>query len=147
MILLSTYRSVCFEGLTCYLYHGCIGPARIPTIRDSRLVLISVWVYPWLMVERLSVTTLSSPKSAIWADSPFFRICIGYLHTFYLFLSWLKASMFLNQIICIHAYLLYTFLHAFMIIDSLDLYNWVTDNCRYARFAYITSWTCWISTL
>jgi hypothetical protein len=67
MIPLSAYRLVCFDGLTCY--HGCISPARIPTIRDGRLDLINVWTYPRLIVECLHVTRLLSSESAILADS------------------------------------------------------------------------------
>jgi hypothetical protein len=69
MILLSAYRLVCFDDLTCYLYHGCIGPARIPTDRDGRLDLINVWTYPRLIVECLHVTSLLSSKSVVLADS------------------------------------------------------------------------------
>ena len=70
-IPLSAYRFVCFEGLTCHLYHGCIGPACIPTIRDDILDLISVWTYPRSMVECLHATTLLSLESAILADNPY----------------------------------------------------------------------------
>jgi hypothetical protein len=63
------YRLVCFEGLIGYLYHGCIGPARIPTVRDSRLDLIGVWIYPCLMVECLHVKSLLSSELAVLADS------------------------------------------------------------------------------
>ena len=66
---LSAYRFVSFEGLICYLYHGCIGPAHIPTVRGGRLDLISVWTYPRSMVECLHATTLLSLESAILADS------------------------------------------------------------------------------
>ena len=70
MISLNAYRFVCFEGLTYYLYHGCIGPACIRTIRDGRLDLISVWTYPHLMVECLHVMSLLlSLESAILADN------------------------------------------------------------------------------
>jgi hypothetical protein len=69
MIPLSAYRFVCFEGLTCYLYHDCIGPARIPTIRDGKLDLISLWTYRRLTDECLYATTLHSLESL--ADSPY----------------------------------------------------------------------------
>ena len=69
--LLNAYRFVCLAGLTSYLYHGCIGPARIPTVRDGRLDLISVWTYPRSMVECLHATTLLSLESAILADGPY----------------------------------------------------------------------------
>ena len=41
-----------------------------PTVRDSRLDLMSVWTYPRLMVECLHVTGLLSSESTILADSP-----------------------------------------------------------------------------
>ena len=65
------HRFVCFEGLICYLYHGCIGPAHIPTVRGGRLDLIGVRTYPRLTVECLHATTLLSLESAILADSPY----------------------------------------------------------------------------
>jgi hypothetical protein len=71
MIPLSTYRFLCFEGLTCYLYHGCIGPARIPTVRDGRLDLISVWTYPHSTDECSYAMTLLSLESVVLADSPY----------------------------------------------------------------------------
>ena len=40
-----------------------------PTVRDSRLDLISVWTYPCLMVECLHVMSLLSLESAVLADS------------------------------------------------------------------------------
>ena len=71
MILLGAYRFVCFEGLTCYLYHGCIGLAHIPTVRDGRLDLISVWMYTHSTDGCLYATTLLSLESAILANSPY----------------------------------------------------------------------------
>ena len=71
MIPLSAYRFVCFEGLTCYVYHGCIGSAHIPTVRDGRFNLKSVWTYPRSTVECLRATTLLSLESAILTDSPY----------------------------------------------------------------------------
>ena len=71
MIPLSAYRFVCFEGLACYFYHGCIGPAHIPTIRDGRLDLISVWTYPHSTDGCMYATTLLSLESTILADSPY----------------------------------------------------------------------------
>ena len=65
------HRFVCFEGLICYLYHGCIGPARIPTVRDGRLDLTGIWTYPCSTDECLCVTTLLSLESAILADNPY----------------------------------------------------------------------------
>ena len=65
------YIFVCFEGLTYYLYHSCIGLACIPTIRDNRLDSIGVWTYPRLMVECLHVMCLLSSGSAVLADSPY----------------------------------------------------------------------------
>jgi hypothetical protein len=38
MIPLSVYRFVFFERLTCYLYHGCIDPAR------TSLLEIIYWI-------------------------------------------------------------------------------------------------------
>jgi len=67
------HRFVCFEGLICYLYHGCIGPARIPTVRDGRLDLMSVWTYPHLTDECPYATTFLSPESAVLADSPYIK--------------------------------------------------------------------------
>ena len=60
---------MCFEGLTCYLYHSCIGLARIPTVRDGRLDLISVWTYPCLIVEFLHVTSFVSLESTVLANN------------------------------------------------------------------------------
>ena len=77
--------------------------------KDSRLDLIGVQVYTRLMVEWLHAMTLLSLESAILPIPYLLRIYIGCLHAFYLFLSWLKASMFLNQIICFHAYLFTSF--------------------------------------
>ena len=71
MILLSAYRFICFEGLICYLYHGCISLAHILTNRDGRLDLKSVWTYPRSTVECLHATTLLSLESVILADSPY----------------------------------------------------------------------------
>jgi hypothetical protein len=80
MIPLSAYRFICFDGLTCYLYHGCIGSARIPTVRDDRLDLISVWTYPCLIVECLHVTSLLSMELAVLADSlSFENILVVYM--------------------------------------------------------------------
>jgi len=69
MIPLSAYRFVCFEGLTYFLYHGCISLARIPTVRDGRLDLISIWTYPRLIVECLHVSSLLSLESVVLADN------------------------------------------------------------------------------
>jgi hypothetical protein len=68
MIPLSAYRFVRFEGLTCYLYHGCTGPTRIPTVRDGRLDLINVWTYPHSTDEGSDATTLLSLESIVLAD-------------------------------------------------------------------------------
>ena len=62
---------MCFEGLTCYLYHSCIGQARIPTVRDGRLDLISVWTYPRPTDECPYAMTLLSLELAVLADSPY----------------------------------------------------------------------------
>ena len=69
--LLNAYRFVCLAGLTSYLYHGCIGPARIPTVRDGRLDLISVWTYPRSTDEYLYAMTLLSLESTILAHNPY----------------------------------------------------------------------------
>jgi hypothetical protein len=71
-----------------------------PTVRDIRLNLIGVWIYPRSMVECLHVTSLLSSESAIYMLLHAFigtrTLRIYWLFTcFYLFLSWLKASMFI----------------------------------------------------
>ena len=68
-IPISAYRFICSEGLACYLYHGCISLALIPTIRDGRLYLISIWTYPRLIVECLHVMSLLSLESVVLADN------------------------------------------------------------------------------
>ena len=69
MILLSVYRFVFLVGLICYLYHGCIGLARTPTVRDNQLDSIGVWIYPCLIVECLHVASLLLLELDILADS------------------------------------------------------------------------------
>ena len=93
---LSMNRFIFFEDLTCYLYHGCIGPAGIPTVRDVIFDLISVWTYPCLIVECLHVSSLLSLESVVLVDSLSFENTYWLFLYFYLFLSWLKANMFLN---------------------------------------------------
>jgi hypothetical protein len=48
-------------------------PARIPTVRDDRLDLISVWTYPHSKDEGLYATTLLPLESAILANSPYIK--------------------------------------------------------------------------
>jgi hypothetical protein len=71
MIPLSAYRFICFEGLTYYVYHCCIDPSHIPTVRNGRLDLISVRTYPRLTDECLYATTLLSLELVVLADSPY----------------------------------------------------------------------------
>jgi hypothetical protein len=68
------------------------------TIRDNRLDLIGVWIYPCLIVKFLHVASLPSLESTVLADSLsveniyWLLLCL----CFYLFLPWLNANMFLN---------------------------------------------------
>jgi hypothetical protein len=41
-----------------------------PTVRDIRLNLIGVWIYPRSIVECLHVTSLLSSESAVLANNP-----------------------------------------------------------------------------
>ena len=96
MIPLGAYRSVFFEDLICYLYHGCIGVARTPLLEIICQIRLCVWIYKRLIVECLHVASLLSLESAILVDSLSFENTYWLFLCFYLFLSWLKANMFLN---------------------------------------------------
>ena len=120
MIPLSAYRFVCFEGLIYYLYHGCIGSAHIPTVRDGRLDLISVSTYPHSTDGCLYAMTLLSLESAILTDSPYVENILAIhmlLLVFVLVKSYYVSHLMLPRL------LLTPFSHVFMIIGCLDLCN------------------------
>ena len=49
---------------------AAIDPVEPPTVRDNRLDLIILWIYPCLMVECLHVMSLLPLESAILANGP-----------------------------------------------------------------------------
>jgi len=75
------------------------------------LDLIGLWICSCLMVECLDVMSPLSLESAILADSMLIENILA-IYMFVLFLSWSKASMFLNKYGCLSIIPL----HALMII-------------------------------
>jgi len=54
-----------------------------PTVRDNRLDLIGLWIYPYLMVGCLHVTSLLSSESAMLADSPCIKNILAFIYCTY----------------------------------------------------------------
>jgi len=104
------------------------------TIRDDRWGLISIWVHVCLTDKCVRATTLVYAGIGYLADSLPLSIHIGYFTCFYLFLFRFKASMYLNQCVCAFMPTLYIALHAFMIIERLDLSNWTIDDANKCLF-------------
>ena len=130
-IPLSAYRFICFEGLICYLYHGCIGPAHIPTVRDDRLDLTGIWTYPCSTDECLCVTTLLLLESAILADCPYVE---NILATHMLLLAFvLVKSQYVSHLMLPHLLLtpFFACFHDHRLFRSMQLSNRQLPICSF----------------